>query len=34
LGGNVAMLKVFQKSGSEMRTKVDGSVVHVALRLI
>jgi len=31
LAGNAAMLKVFQKSGLEMSTKLDGSVVHVAL---
>jgi RimJ/RimL family protein N-acetyltransferase len=34
LAGNTGMLKVFQKSGLEMSTKLEGSVVHVVLRLI
>ena len=33
LSGNAAMLKVFQKSGLEMRTQYEGPVVHVTLSL-
>jgi RimJ/RimL family protein N-acetyltransferase len=32
LGSNLAMLKVFEKSGLQMTTKREGSVVHVALK--
>ena len=33
LSENVAMLKVFEKSGLEMSTKREGAVVHVSLRV-
>jgi hypothetical protein len=33
LGSNLAMLKVFEKSGLHMITKREGSVVHVTLKL-
>ena len=33
LSENVAMLKVFEKSGLEMSTKREGAVVHVSLRI-
>ena len=32
LGSNLAMLKVFEKSGLQMITRREGSVVHVALK--
>jgi RimJ/RimL family protein N-acetyltransferase len=32
LGSNLAMLKVFEKSGLQMNTKREGSVVHVTLK--
>jgi hypothetical protein len=32
LGSNPAMLKVFEKSGLQMITKREGSVVHVTLK--
>ena len=32
LGGNLAMLKVFQKSGLKMTTRREGPVVHVTLK--
>jgi RimJ/RimL family protein N-acetyltransferase len=32
LGSNLAMLKVFEKSGLQMTTKREGSIVHVTLK--